>query len=644
MGADPFNTIRGLVTNPSGKVNKADFIAYMQRRPPIAFDDVAELQGTSVDPLRTLVFVGAALYERNDANPGADDGDSLIEDEAGGKWEKRAGLQQADLDAAIGTVNSALALKAALASPALTGNPTAPTQSVVDVSTKIATTAYVWAAIAAWLDDVATLTGKTIDAAANTISNLTLAMFAANVIDTDGTLAANSDSRLATQKAVKTALDAVVAGGGLIIGTTSVSGGADGDVLFRNGAALGGQASTGTGNVVRATSPTMVTPTIGNAAATTVTATGGTVAANAPPFSLTQTWNNAAITFYAFFANITNTASAAASRLLDLQVGGVSQFSVSRTGALTLLGDIVSSGSISAVIGSATIAAGGGYNWNTLSKITSPGDGTIRFTNQAANAFTMLQLGGSTSSFPALKRSSATLQARLADDSANAVFNAATLTSDGTVNVGAGFTLAWPSSSRISAPSDGVIRLTNQAVTDFARLQLGGTTSSFPSLKRVATAIAARLADDSADAPFTAAAITASGALAAPSINIAGGGAVAFLAQGTYTPDVATLVATNVDSANNFLCHYTRVGNHVMVTGRITIDATAAGAFACSMTLPVASNFGSSTAAGGAAFATGENNGCAIDADSTNDCVIFRGVATLLTGRSYTFMFGYTVS
>jgi len=44
-------------------------------------------------------------------------------------------------------VDTALALKATLASPALTGNPTAPTQTADDNSTKIATTAYVDTAI-----------------------------------------------------------------------------------------------------------------------------------------------------------------------------------------------------------------------------------------------------------------------------------------------------------------------------------------------------------------------------------------------------------------------------------------------------------------------------------------------------------------
>lgn len=46
-------------------------------------------------------------------------------------------------------IDAALALLAPLASPALTGNPTAPTQAPGDNSTKIATTAYVEAAVAA---------------------------------------------------------------------------------------------------------------------------------------------------------------------------------------------------------------------------------------------------------------------------------------------------------------------------------------------------------------------------------------------------------------------------------------------------------------------------------------------------------------
>lgn len=57
----------------------------------------------------------------------------------------------------------------------------------------------------------ATLTNKTINASNNTVSNLTTSMFAANVVDNDGTLAANSSTRVPTQAAVKAYADQVVA-------------------------------------------------------------------------------------------------------------------------------------------------------------------------------------------------------------------------------------------------------------------------------------------------------------------------------------------------------------------------------------------------------------------------------------------------
>jgi len=53
------------------------------------------------------------------------------------------------------------------------------------------------------------------------------------------------------------------------------------------------------------------------------------------------------------------------------------------------------------------------------------------------------------------------------------------------------------------SPSDGVLRITNGATTDLNRLQLGGTTSAFPAIKRNGTGVDIRLADDSAFAPIS---------------------------------------------------------------------------------------------------------------------------------------------
>jgi hypothetical protein len=49
----------------------------------------------------------------------------------------------------------------------------------------------------------------------------------------------------------------------------------------------------------------------------------------------------------------------------------------------------------------------------------------------------------------------------------------------------------------IGSGADGLIALYNSAGTDFSRLQFGGTTSSFPALKRSSAELQVRLADDS---------------------------------------------------------------------------------------------------------------------------------------------------
>mgnify|MGYP007122131568 CR=1 FL=1 len=56
-----------------------------------------------------------------------------------------------------------------------------------------------------------------------------------------------------------------------------------------------------------------------------------------------------------------------------------------------------------------------------------------------------------------------------------------------------------PGSSYLRATANGRWLMMNSSGTDFDRLQFGGTTSSFPSIKRSTTGLIARLADDSAD-------------------------------------------------------------------------------------------------------------------------------------------------
>ena len=68
--------------------------------------------------------------------------------------------------------------------------------------------------------------------------------------------------------------------------------------------------------------------------------TGETVTVSNPVLNLSQTWNAGGVAFTGLRSNITNTASAAGSLLMDLQLGGVTQFAVNPTGN----GPIIQSG------------------------------------------------------------------------------------------------------------------------------------------------------------------------------------------------------------------------------------------------------------------------------------------------------------
>jgi len=102
---------------------------------------------------------------------------------------------------------------------------------------------------------------------------------------------------------------------------------------------------------------------------------------------------------------------------------------------------------------------------------------------------------------------------------------------------------------------DGVLTLENNAGTSFARVQLGGTSASFPAIKRNSAALNFRLADDSADAAITSAAITASGTILTGSTNNIGFSTRSLLAsnadgQLTLTNNAATQTNFGVTSAD----------------------------------------------------------------------------------------------
>jgi len=90
-------------------------------------------------------------------------------------------------------------------------------------------------------------------------------------------------------------------------------------------------------------------------------------------------------------------------RILD--IGGGSLLDVDSSG-FVVINDALSIGSTSPIF------------WNGRSVLLSPVNGNIMMSNNSETNFGLLQFGGATSLFPALKRSTTILQARLSDDSA----------------------------------------------------------------------------------------------------------------------------------------------------------------------------------------------------------------------------------
>lgn len=262
---------------------------------------------------------------------------------------------------------------------------------------------------------------------------------------------------------------------------------------------------------------------------------------------LAGTWNTTG-TPTAFKLNITNTASNAASLLMDLQVGTVKKFSVDLYGISHSTG-IVCCDSTTATIGSGAISelrcfSSSGAVWHARLNASSfdlssairlqwhssvsLGTADLILLRDAANTLALrnstnaqafniyntytsgsvyergfmrwvsnvLEIGtehvGSSARDMVLKTGGSTV---LTLGSGNATFA-------GNVTAGASAIINWFARARIYSPSDSVIRLSNDAANDFNRLQFGGTTSSFPALKRSSTVLQSRLADDSDFAPL----------------------------------------------------------------------------------------------------------------------------------------------
>lgn len=110
----------------------------------------------------------------------------------------------------------------------------------------------------------------------------------------------------------------------------------------------------------------------------------------------------------------------------------------------------------------------------------------------------------------------------------------------------------------------------------------------------------------------------------------------------SYTPTLTN--TTNIGASTALALQCVRTDKVMACSGRVAIDATAAGAFVLGMSLPTASDFVDSTDAGGTMVSTdGTVNLAGGLADTTNDRIIWNGNASSTANISYGLSFQYTI-
>lgn len=130
----------------------------------------------------------------------------------------------------------------------------------------------------------------------------------------------------------------------LVVGTSTVTGGASGQILYDNSGVVGEKATTGSGNVVLATSPTFVTPILGTPTSVTLTnATGlpvGGISATGTPSVTTflrgdGSWSSPA-TASGLTVGTTTITGGTAGRILYDNSGVVGELATTGTGSVVL--------------------------------------------------------------------------------------------------------------------------------------------------------------------------------------------------------------------------------------------------------------------------------------------------------------------
>jgi hypothetical protein len=168
---------------------------------------------------------------------------------------------------------------------------------------------------------------------------------------------------------------------------------------------------------------------------------------------------------------------------IDFVTGDVVRMSIAAAGTTNFTGAASFNSSITCVSdfnGERDIYCGTNryfrFNVGGATALSSSAAGVVTMADLGAtNTTPRITLGGTTSAFPAIKRNGTGIDIVLANDSAFAPLSSGNFTSDSSISAAASSYIMWGggTSSRMSAPSNGVIQLTNAATTSFTRLEFG---------------------------------------------------------------------------------------------------------------------------------------------------------------------------
>lgn len=336
-------------------------------------------------------------------------------------------------------------------------------------------------------------------------------------------------------------------------------------------------------------------------------------------YDLTDTWNNAVTSFNGIKLNVTDTASAAGSKLVDVQIGGVSKFTVGKTGTITATG-IVESTTGGFRFPDGTTQTTASVSSGTVTSVT--GTGTVSGLTLTGSITTSgsLTLGGTLALTSGNVTSALGFTPYNATNPAGYTANVGTVTS---VNLTAG---TGVSVSGGPITSSGAITVTNTAPDQVVSLTGGGATTvtgTYPNFTITTTGLGAGTVTSVAASggttglTFTGSPITTSGTLTlGGTLALANGGTGATtdsgartnLGLGTAATTDASAYATAAQGAKADTAVQTiaSADGSVTITGTTAIDLSVPVTAATnSVLLPVRNTTGATLTKGTAVYISG---------------------------------------